>query len=239
VGKVKNTGLIEVPMGITLREIIFEIGGGTFKEFKAVQTGGPSGGCIPESMLDLPVDYEHLQQAGAIMGSGGMIVMDKDNCMVDVAKYFLTFLEGESCGKCTPCREGINRMRRILTRITEGTGTEDDLNLLEEIASAVQVASLCALGQTASNPVLSTMRYFKDEYIAHIKDKKCPAGVCSELLTYSIITKNCNGCKACASVCPSVAIEGEKKKPHFIDGTKCIKCGACYSTCKFNAILRI
>ncbi|HEC34405.1 MAG TPA: NADH-quinone oxidoreductase subunit NuoF [Chloroflexi bacterium] len=238
VGKIENTGLIEVPMGITLREIIYDIGGGIpdGKEFKAVQTGGPSGGCIPASLLDLPVDYDSLAEAGSIMGSGGMIVMDERTCMVDIARYFLDFLKEESCGKCTPCREGIRRMLEILTRITEGQGEMADLETLEALAKTVQSASLCGLGKTAPNPVLSTLRYFHDEYVAHIKDKTCPAGVCKALIEYYIIEDLCTGCGLCRRKCPQEAISGEKKEPHVIDPELCIKCGVCFDVCKFDAV---
>jgi NADH:ubiquinone oxidoreductase subunit F (NADH-binding)/ferredoxin len=238
VGKINNTGLVEVPMGITLREIVYDIGGGIPKnrKFKAVQTGGPSGGCIPEQFLDMPVDFDELTKIGSMMGSGGMIVMDERNCMVDVAKYFLKFLEGESCGKCTPCREGILQMRMILDRITEGKGAMEDLDTLEWMGQAIKDGSLCALGGSAPNPVLTTIRYFRDEYEAHIRDKKCPAGVCKPLISYSIDPEACTGCRACAKVCPTEAITGEKKKAHVIDTAKCIKCGACYETCKFDAV---
>jgi len=239
VGKIKTTGLVEVPMGIKLREIIYDIGGGIpeDKKFKAVQTGGPSGGCIPESMLDLPVDYDRLAEVGSIMGSGGMIVMDEKTCMVDIARYFTKFMSDESCGQCTPCREGIDRMHEILTNITEGRGREEDLELLEELAEVVGETSLCALGGTAPNPVLSTMKYFRDEYEAHIHDKKCPAGVCRALITYSIDTEKCTGCHVCAIECPTGAAAGEKKKPHEIDPEKCIKCGICCEGCKFDAVV--
>jgi len=238
VGKIENTGLVEVPMGITLREIIYDIGGGVpnGKKFKAVQTGGPSGGCIPEELIDLPVDFEELTRVGSMMGSGGMIVMDEDTCMVDVARYFLSFLEGESCGKCTSCREGIKRMLEILTNITEGKGKEGDIELLEELAAVVADTSLCALGGTAPNPVLSTIRYFRDEYEAHIRDKNCPAGVCRQLITYFIDEEACRGCLACKKVCPQEAIIGERKEPHHINQDKCIKCGVCLEACKFDAI---
>ena len=239
VGKVNNTGLVEVPMGITLREIIYDIGGGipNGKKFKGVQTGGPSGGVIPESLLDLPVDFDELTKAGSMMGSGGMIVMDEDNCMVDIAKYFISFLEGESCGKCVPCREGLKRMREILTAITEGRGKEGDIERMETLASALVDGSLCALGSTAPNPVLTTLRYFRDEYEAHIRDKKCPAGVCKELITYRIIEEKCPGCGLCIKACPQNAItSGGKKKPVILDQEKCIKCGACYDVCKLGAI---
>jgi NADP-reducing hydrogenase subunit HndC len=240
VGKVTNTGLIEVPMGLTLREIIFDIGGGIAhnKRFKAVQTGGPSGGCLPESLIDLPVDYEQLTSAGTIMGSGGMIVMDEQTCMVDVARYFLDFLKEESCGKCTPCREGVAQMLFILNAICQGRGSQKDLKLLEELAQSVKDFSLCGLGQTAPNPVLTTLRYFKDEYISHIRDHKCPAGVCKALVTYTIDPEACTGCGACLKACPSEAVSGENKKVHVIDQTKCIKCNACYEVCKFAAVRR-
>ena len=239
VGNVNNSGLVEVPMGITLREIIFDIGGGipNGKKFKAVQTGGPSGGCIPEEHLDLPVDYEALDRVGAIMGSGGLIVMDEDTCMVDVALYFVSFLVEESCGKCTPCRVGLQRMKDILTAITEGRGEEEDIERLKALSKTIQDASLCDLGQTAPNPVLSTLRYFKDEYDAHVRQKRCPAGVCKPLITYSVDSKRCTGCGACLKVCPSAAIFGEKKQPHRIDAAKCTKCGSCIEVCNFESIL--
>jgi len=241
VGKVNNTGLIEVPMGITLREIIFGIGGGipNGKKFKAVQTGGPSGGCIPESKLDTPVDYEELMQLGSIMGSGGMIVMDEDNCMVDVARYFLSFLVEESCGKCTPCREGVYQLYKIVDRITKGEGEEGDIELLEELSETIKDASLCAFGKTAPNPVLSTIRYFHDEYKAHIVDKKCPAGVCTALFEYRIDPELCTACGICRKNCPVNAIEGEKKVAHVIIQEKCTKCGICYSVCPFDAIKKV
>ncbi len=240
VGKVKNTGLVEVPMGITLRDIIYQIGGGILKdrEFKAVQTGGPSGGCIPKSLIDMPVDFDELTKAGSMMGSGGMIIMDEGDCMVDVAKYFTKFLEEESCGKCTPCREGVRRMKEILTDITEGRGTEGSIPLLEELAEAMSWGSLCALGSTAANPVLSTLRYFRDEYEAHIQEKRCPAGVCKELITYSIRADLCKGCQLCFKECPQKAVSGEVKKPHEIDTAKCIKCGICFDVCKFDAVVK-
>lgn len=239
-GKVRNTGLVEVPMGITLREIIFDIGGGipNGKKFKAVQIGGPSGGCLPESQLDLPVDYESLTGAGAIMGSGGLVVMDEDTCIVDVARFFLNFTRSESCGKCTPCREGIKRMLEILDRIAAGKGKMEDLDLLERTALVVKQSALCGLGQTAPNPILSTLRYFRDEYVAHIQDKRCPAGVCTALLVYRIKPELCRGCTACTKVCPVGAISGTRKEVHFIDPDKCIKCGACMERCPFGAIVR-
>ena len=238
VGKVRNTGLVEVPMGITLREIIFDIGGGIRKDksFKAVQTGGPSGGCIPMSRIDMPVDYDSLKAVGAIMGSGGMIVMDENTCMVDVAKYFIHFLMYESCGKCVPCREGLKQMHEILSNICEGHGEEGDIEVLQDLSSFMAEASLCALGGTAPNPVLSTIRYFRDEYEAHIFDKKCRAGVCRNLFEYFIDEALCNGCTLCLIKCPEEAVSGEKKKPHEIDATKCIKCGICYSLCKKEAV---
>jgi len=240
VGKINNTGLVEVPMGISLKEIIHSIGGGipNGKKFKAVQTGGPSGGCIPEELLDLTIDYEKLTEAGSMMGSGGMIVMDEDTCMVDIARYFLNFLKDESCGKCVPCREGIKRMQEILTDICEGKGKKGDIELLEELSETVKKASLCALGGTAPNPVLTTIRYFRDEYQAHIEEKRCPAGVCKELIRYSIAQEKCTGCGACQKVCPQGAILGEKKEPRTIDEGKCIKCGACLEACKkFEAVV--
>jgi len=238
VGKINNTGLVEVPMGITLREIIYDIGGGIpgGKKFKAVQTGGPSGGCLPESLLDLPVDYDELTKAGSMMGSGGMIVMDETTCMVDVARYFLNFLREESCGKCVPCREGIERSLEILNRICAGEGTPEDISLLEELAELLQGFSLCALGRTAPNPVLSTLRYFREEYEAHIFEKKCPAGVCRALIEYYIDPEACTGCGVCARVCPQGAISGEKKEPHVINVELCIKCGACHDACRFDAV---
>jgi NADH-quinone oxidoreductase subunit F len=238
VGKIHNTGLVEVPMGTKLQDIIFKIGGGIphNKKFKAVQTGGPSGGCIPEELLDLPVDYDSLTKAGAMMGSGGMIVMDENTCMVDVAKYFINFLKDESCGKCVPCRNGILQMHEILTGICEGKGKEGDIEFLDELSWWVKNASLCQLGATAPNPVLTTLRYFKDEYIAHIKDKKCPAGVCKALITYSIDSEKCTGCGVCKKRCPQEAISGKKKKLHKIDLEKCIKCGICQDSCKFDAV---
>ncbi|MFC2019448.1 NADH-ubiquinone oxidoreductase-F iron-sulfur binding region domain-containing protein [Chloroflexota bacterium] len=241
VGKVNNTGLVEVPMGISLREVVFDIGGGIIggKKFKAVQTGGPSGGCIPESLLDLAVDFDELAQAGSMMGSGGMIVMDEDTCMVDVARYFLTFLKGELCGKCVPCREGVKRMWEILTRITVGKGKAGDIELLERLSRSIEVGSLCALGTTAPNPVLTTIRYFRDEYEAHIRDKSCPAGVCKALITYLIDEAKCPNCGLCISACPAGAITSQgKKKPVILDQKKCTKCGACLDACNLDAVIK-
>ena len=239
-GKITNTGLVEIPMGTPLREIIEDIGGGVpnGKKFKAVQTGGPSGACIPAGQIDVPIDYDNLTRIGAMMGSGGMIVLDEDNCMVDIAKFFLQFTVDESCGKCSPCRIGTRRMLEILDKITEGNGTMEDLETLEELANHIKANSLCGLGQTAPNPVLSTMRNFRDEYIAHVVDKKCPAGVCKSLLRYVIDPAKCKGCSACARVCPADAISGEIRKPFTIDTSKCIKCGSCIEKCKFGAISR-
>jgi NADH:ubiquinone oxidoreductase subunit F (NADH-binding) len=238
VGKVKNTGLVEVPMGTTLRRIIYDIGGGILKnrKFKAVQTGGPSGGCLPEVFLDLPVDFDLLTEAGSMMGSGGMIVMDQDTCMVDVARYFLEFLQEESCGQCVPCREGIKRLLEILTDICAGKGKDGDIELLEELSHMVAKLSLCALGGTAPNPVLSTLKYFRNEYEAHIYGKKCPSGVCKALFHYEIDGGKCTGCQLCFMKCPQKAISGEKKKPHTIVQEKCIKCSICYEACRFDAI---
>lgn len=238
VGKVVNTGLVEVPMGTTLREIIFTLGGGVpgKRKFKAVQTGGPSGGCIPDSLLDLEVDFDSLHSAGSMMGSGGLIVMDDRTCMVEVARYYLQFLAGESCGKCVPCREGIRTLLGILERICNGQGTLEDLDLLEEIAETVKTAALCALGRTAPNPVLSTLKYFRDEYLAHITEHRCPAGVCKELTEFYIDPETCTGCGLCAKNCPVDGIQGEKKQPHVIDPDKCIKCGECINRCQFLAV---
>ena len=239
-GKIHNTGLVEVPMGTTLREIIEEIGGGIpgGKKFKAAQTGGPSGGCIPASLIDTPIDYDNLIAIGSMMGSGGLIVMDEDNCMVDIAKFFLEFTVGESCGKCTPCRVGTKRLYEMLDKITRGEGTLEDLDKMEELCHYIKSNSLCGLGQTAPNPVLSTLNRFRDEYIAHVTEKKCPAGVCKKLLSYEIIEDKCKGCTACSRVCPVGAISGSVKNPHSIDKSKCIKCGACMEKCKFGAIIK-
>jgi len=238
VGKVKNTGLVEVPMGIPLKEIVYDIGGGTpdDRDFKAVQTGGPSGGCIPKELLDISVDFEELTKVGSMMGSGGMIVMDEGTCMVDVARYFVNFLVEESCGKCLPCREGLKRMNQILVDIVEGRAEPEGLELLNELAWVVKESSLCGLGKTAPNPVLSTLKYFRGEYEAHVVEKKCPAGVCTALITYLIDPEVCTACGACAKVCPHQAIEGEKKKPHKIDVELCTKCGSCMEVCRFGAI---
>ena len=239
-GKINNTGLVEIPMGTTLREIIEEIGGGIpkGKKFKAAQTGGPSGGCIPASHIDIAIDYDNLIAIGSMMGSGGLIVMDEDNCMVDIARFFLDFTVDESCGKCTPCRVGTKRLLEMLDKIISGNGELEDLDRLEELATYVKSASLCGLGQTAPNPVLSTIRYFRDEYISHIVDKKCPACVCKKLLRYKILPEKCVGCTACARSCPVNAISGTVKQVHTIDSSKCIKCGVCMSKCKFGAIIK-
>ena len=239
-GKINDTGLVEVPMGTTLREIVEEIGGGipNGKKFKAAQTGGPSGGCIPAEHLDVPIDYDNLKEIGSMMGSGGLIVMDEDTCMVDIAKFFLEFTVDESCGKCTPCRIGTRRMLEILEKITKGQAEMEDLDKLEELCSHLQTSSLCALGQTAPNPVLSTLRYFRDEYIAHIVDKKCPAGVCKDLLHYRIDPDKCRGCTLCARTCPADAIIGRVKEVHMINPEKCVKCGACMEKCRFGAIYK-
>ncbi len=236
VGKIRRTGLIEVPMGTSLREIIFDIGGGTRKEFKAVQTGGPSGGCLSKEFLDLPVDYESLTGAGSIMGSGGLIIMDEDTCMVDVAQYFLRFTSAESCGKCTPCRIGTKRMVEILEKITSGNAEMSDIQTLEDISRTVKEGSLCGLGQTAPNPVLTTLKYFRNEYEAHVDQHRCPAAVCRDLVEYRVIEDKCTGCQRCVDVCPTGAITGPRSEPHFLDLSKCIKCRACYEICRFDAI---
>ena len=239
-GKIANTGLVEIPMGTTLRDIIYEIGGGIpgGKKFKAAQTGGPSGGCIPASLIDTPIDYDNLTAIGCMMGSGGLIVMDEDNCMVDIAKFFLDFTVDESCGKCTPCRVGTKRLREMLDKITDGKATLEDLDKLEELCHYIKDNSLCGLGQTAPNPVLATLKFFRDEYVAHVVDKKCPAGVCKKLVQFSVVPDLCKGCTACARKCPVGAISGSVKQPHTIDTNKCIKCGVCIDTCKFNAIIK-
>ncbi|KTB48506.1 NADH-ubiquinone oxidoreductase-F iron-sulfur binding region domain-containing protein [Dehalogenimonas alkenigignens] len=239
VGKVNNTGLIEVPMGITLEEIVYGIGGGIpkNKKFKAIQTGGPSGGCLPASKLDMPVDFDELTRAGSMMGSGAMIVMDEDNCMVDIARYFLSFLEGESCGKCVPCREGLKRMRQILDRIISGQGQPDDIELLENLSETLTWGALCGLGGGAANPIMSTLRYFREEYEAHIIEKRCPAGVCKPLISYNIINEKCPNCTLCIKACPAGAITGQGKKlPVILDQVKCTKCGACYDVCRLGAV---
>lgn len=237
-GKIENTGLVEIDMGTPLREIIYDIGGGipNGKKFKAAQTGGPSGGCIPASLIDTKIDYDSLIQIGSMMGSGGLIVMDEDNCMVDIAKFFLEFTVDESCGKCTPCRVGNKRLLELLTKVTEGKATMSDIDKMEELCYYIKENSLCGLGQTAPNPVLSTLKYFKDEYIAHVQDKRCPAGVCKKLLRFTIDPDKCKGCTLCARKCPVGAISGTVKEPHVIDANKCIKCGVCMDNCKFNAI---
>jgi NADH-quinone oxidoreductase subunit F len=243
VGKVNNSGLVEVPMGITLRDIVYKIGGGIpgGKKFKAVQTGGPSGGCIPEQFLDSRVDFDELARLGSMMGSGGMIIMDEDTCMVDTARYFLDFLADESCGKCTPCREGIKQMLNILTDICGGRGRSEDIELLEELAEVLRDTSLCALGGTAPNPILTTLRYFKDEYEAHIKEKKCPAYACKELVSYYIDPAKCQACMICLRNCPTEAISGGKNQIHVIDQSKCTKCGTCFDLCpsRFDAVKKI
>ncbi len=237
-GKITNTGLVEIPMGTPLRTVVEEIGGGCpgGKKFKAAQTGGPSGGCIPASLIDTPLDYESLGAIGSMMGSGGLIVMDEDNCMVDIAKFFLEFIVDESCGKCTPCRIGTKRLLGLLTKITEGKGTMDDLHTIEELCEHIKQSSLCGLGQTAPNPVISTLQHFRDEYMAHIVEKRCPAGVCKKLLRYTVVTDNCRGCTLCAKNCPTDAISGAARAVHTIDQDKCIKCGVCMDVCRFDAI---
>jgi len=241
VGKVKRTGLVEVPLGTTLRQMIFDIGGGLIDDrpFKAVQTGGPSGGCIPAALLDTPIDYDSLQAAGSIMGSGGLVVMDDRTCMVDVARYFLDFAQKESCGACVPCRLGTKQLLDILNDITTGKAQPEDIDLLEELAASVKAGSLCGLGQTAPNPVLTTLRYFRDEYEAHIRDKSCPAGVCKALLRYFIDAALCTGCTLCARECPTEAIEGKRKAAHRIIPDKCIKCGVCFDVCPVDAVLEL
>ena len=239
-GKIANTGLVEIPMGTTMREIIEEIGGGVpdGKKFKAAQTGGPSGGCIPASLIDTPIDYDNLIAIGSMMGSGGLIVMDEDACMVDIARFFLEFTVEESCGKCTPCRIGTKRLMEMINKVTEGKAEMEDLDKIEELCNHIKENSLCGLGQTAPNPVLSTMRYFRDEYVAHVRDKKCPAGVCKSLLQFEIVADKCVGCTLCAKNCPTSCISGELKKPHIIDADKCIKCGVCMEKCKFKAVIK-
>ena len=239
-GKINNTGLVEVPMGTTLREVVEEIGGGipNGKKFKAAQTGGPSGGCIPAEHIDTPIDYEHLTALGSMMGSGGLIIMDEDTCMVDISKFYLNFTVDESCGKCTPCRIGTKRLLQYLDKITEGKGEMEDLQKIEDLANHMKSSSLCALGQSAPNPVLSTLHYFKDEYIDHIQNKHCKAGVCKSLMRYEVVPELCKGCTLCARNCPVNAIEGTVKNPHVINQDKCIKCGVCVNNCKFKAIVR-
>ncbi len=237
-GKINNVGLAEVPMGTTVRELVFDVGGGIpdGREFKAIQIGGPSGGAVPASLLDMPMDYETLEEAGSMMGTGGVVVLDDRSCVIDVARYFLDFLKDQSCGKCSSCREGIRYMLEILTRITKGEGEMADLEVLERMGNAIKVASMCGLGKTVPNPVLSTLRYFRDEYVAHIEDKKCPAGVCKALIEYYVIEDACTGCGLCRRKCPQEAISGEKKQPHVVDPEKCIQCGVCFDVCKFDAI---
>ena len=238
-GKINNVGLIEVPMGTTLREVIYDIGGGIRdgKKFKAVQTGGPSGGMLTESFLDTPIDYDNLTAAGSMMGSGGMIVMDEDDCMVAIAKFYLGFTVEESCGKCSPCRIGNKRLYEILEKITEGKGTPEDLDRLFQLSNVIKDASLCGLGQTSPNPVLSSLKYFRDEYLAHVKEQHCPSGRCKALVRYTVIEDKCTGCTLCFRNCPVGAISGEKREVHFIDQSLCIKCGVCFDKCKFGAIL--
>jgi NADP-reducing hydrogenase subunit HndC len=239
-GKITNTGLVEIPMGTPLRTIIEDIGGGVpnGKKFKAAQTGGPSGGCIPAELIDTPIDYEHLAEIGSMMGSGGLIVMDEDNCMVDIAKFFLEFIVDESCGKCTPCRIGTKRLLDLLTKITEGDGTLEDLDTIEELCNHIKSSALCGLGQTAPNPVLSTLHHFRDEYIAHVVDKRCPAGVCKALIQFTVDPTKCKGCTRCTRSCPTGAISGTIKSPHVIDHSKCIKCGVCMDVCRFGAVIK-
>ncbi len=240
-GKVKNTGLVEVPMGTTLRKIVYDIGGGIQKdlEFKAAQMGGPSGGCVPAQFLDLPIDYDSVKDVGAIMGSGGLIVMDEHTCMVDMARFFMDFVQEESCGKCPPCRVGTRHLRDILTRICSGQGRETDLDELDALSRDVKTGSLCGLGQTAPNPVLSTIRYFRDEYEAHIRAHRCPAKVCRGLFQYEIVPATCTGCGVCAKNCPVDAITGARRQPHLIDQTKCVKCGLCFEKCSYGAIAKV
>jgi NADH:ubiquinone oxidoreductase subunit F (NADH-binding)/NAD-dependent dihydropyrimidine dehydrogenase PreA subunit len=239
-GKITHTGLVEVPMGITLREIVYDIGGGPLggKKLKAVQTGGPAGGCIPAGMLDLQVDFDSLTKAGSIMGSGGMIILDEDDCMVDIARFFIAFSQDESCGKCTPCREGTTRMLEILDRITGGAGALEDIARLERLAQLVKKSSLCGLGRAAPNPVLSTLTHFRDEYLAHVTEKRCPARRCTALIRYGIDSAKCVGCTVCARNCPVECIAGSRRQPHAIDQARCVKCGKCFQVCRFNAVAR-